>query len=153
MLTPDTYFGPKLGDPRITDENRAHAQTLSDAVNAFLDDAMGAGVYGWWLCPNTGTIVSGSHTNGMPYGTGDGGFRWSDSATGAPLSAHKRADAVDVYDPHNLLDDYVSRFDGPNGSNTLLERFGLYREAPEKTLGWFHAQDTAPGSGRRTFQP
>src|SRR3990167_3806030 len=35
----------------------------------------------------------------------------------------------------------------------VLERFELYREAPEKTSGWCHLQSVPPGSGKRTFYP
>lgn len=154
MLTKDTYFGPKLGDPRITPDNEEHAQRLSDKVNIFLVRAERDGAYTWPTCPNTGTIISGSvGGRGMIHGTGDGGFRWSDSATGAALSAHKRADAVDIYDPNNPLDNWLSQYDIEGGGNTMLEEYGLYREAPDSTHGWCHLQDTPPHSGRRTFNP
>jgi len=52
---------------------------------------------------------------------------------------------VDVYDPFGDLDFWLN--------DAILERFELYREAPEKTSGWCHLQSVPPGSGKRTFYP
>ena len=35
----------------------------------------------------------------------------------------------------------------------LLKKHGLYLENPEKTRGWSHLQNVAPGSGSRVFNP
>jgi hypothetical protein len=53
--------------------------------------------------------------------------------------------AVDIYDPQNKLDDYLT--------DEILTKFDLYREAPESTLGWCHLGTRMPGSGHRTFKP
>lgn len=92
------------------------------------------------ICPNTGTQISGSKG-----GAGDGGFRLQTATTGAAMSSHKLAQAVDVYDPQNSLDDMVT--------DEVLEQFNLYREAPDSTPHWLHLTTRAPHSGHRTFQP
>ena len=143
MITTESYFS---GKPHDVQED-ANAQHLLEAVNALIDQAVYEGAFTRNVDPDTGTEISGSKG-----GAGDGGFRLPTATTGAPQSSHKQAKAVDVYDPHNRLDDYLTRFDD-GSNNAVLEKFGLYRESPEKTPGWTHLQTRAPGSGRRTFQP
>ena len=140
MITLDQYFGARKSHPEATPSMFAAADEMLGRVNALLDRAYNEGIYHEDPDPDTGTCVSGSRG-----GRGDGGFRLSDSATGHAKSAHKLARAVDVYDPDNDLDDWIS--------DAILEEFGLYREHPEKTQGWAHLQDLAPGSGKRTFWP
>jgi len=94
--------------------------------------------------PKTGTTISGETF---------GGFRPQDCPIGAPHSAHKNGEAVDRYDPENLIDDFISKFDDGKGGNSLLEEFGLYREHPDSTPGWCHLTTRAPNSGHRTFIP
>lgn len=132
MITVTDYFGAK---PR-TDEQTATAESMLGKVNALL----GSIIWGYPVDKDTGTAISGSKG-----GSGDGGFRLSDSATGKPFSKHKTAHAVDVYDPDNILDDSID--------DELLADFGLYREHPDATRGWCHLQDVPPGSGKRTFLP
>lgn len=86
--------------------------------------------------PRTHTYVAGETY---------GGFRPQDCPQGAPHSSHKQGQAVDIYDPDNALDNYVT--------DAILEAYGLYREAPSATLRWCHLSDRPPGSGKRTFQP
>lgn len=81
------------------------------------------------------------------YISGDkfGGFRPQDCPIGAPQSAHKCAQAVDIYDPDEKLDKWIN--------DAVLEKFDLYREAPQATLGWLHVSTKRPNSGKRTFLP
>jgi hypothetical protein len=74
-----------------------------------------------------------------------GGFRPQDCPQGSPNSSHKVGRGVDIYDPLNALDNWLT--------DALLEKYGLYRESPLATKGWCHLSDRAPGSGRRTFSP
>jgi hypothetical protein len=90
--------------------------------------------------PDTGCSISGAKG-----GRGDGGFRLATAATGAPMSAHKKAHAVDVSDPGDALDSILN--------DELLEDYGLYREHQDATIGWTHLQDLPPASKRRTFYP
>lgn len=135
MITPDQYFGPHEQSPDATEEVRAAAQSLLTRVNALLDRAVTEDV-AIETNPGTGSQVGGS---------GNGGFRPQDCPIGAPHSSHKLGRAVDVYDPHNALDDWLT--------DEILEEFGLYREAPQSTIHWCHLTDRAPGSGHRTFNP
>lgn len=135
MITIEQYFN---GKP-YTAEQQASAFILLEKVNALLDWAR----LGGYMAPNdpdTGCQIGGDAKRG----NGDGGFR-EESEPGAKHSQHKRARAVDVYDPGNVLERIISDAD--------LERFGLYREDPGHTPTWVHLQDVPPGSGRRTFLP
>lgn len=58
---------------------------------------------------------------------------------------HETAQAVDIADPNNLLDAWLT--------DAKLEAYGLYREAPSATPTWVHVQTVAPKSGHRTFIP
>lgn len=135
MITVEEYFGVK----DHTDEQEELAADLLDRVQALIEEATEDG-YVQRTCPNTGTEISGSKG-----GAGDGGFRSPGAATGAALSSHKEAKAVDVYDPGNHLDDWIT--------DEKLEEHGLYREHPDATPGWAHLTTRPPASGHRTFHP
>lgn len=84
---------------------------------------------------------TGTEISGVEYG----GFRPMCCTQGAPGSSHKQGRGVDIYDPMEELDTFLT--------DPILRQFGLYREHPDKTLGWCHVTDRAPPSGRRTFWP
>ncbi len=136
MISLEDYF---RGKPH-SEAQEAEATILLGRVHALLDEARGAGVYEDDIDPDTGTQISGAKG-----GSGDGGFRLPESKTGAKLSSHKEAKAVDIYDPQGALDDWLT--------DQILSRHGLFREAPEATTGWTHLQTKAPKSGKRTFLP
>jgi hypothetical protein len=140
----EDYFGAK---PRTNDQEFLAADLL-DRVNALVDEAVAAGAFERMKDPDTGTEISGSRG-----GQGDGGFRLTTATTGRPLSSHKEARGVDGYDPLDRLDAWLDRFEGTYGTNSMLEKHGLYREHPKDTPGWCHLQTRAPGSGRRTYEP
>lgn len=149
MITLADYFGPNIENPLATQAMFGNALQLLKYVNSLLLEAQMNGIYGFEIDEDTGCCVSGSKG-----GTGAGGWRPHDSRTGAPNSKHKLGLAVDVYDPGDKLDRWISGFDAKGGMrNELLERHGLYREAPKDTPGWCHLQSVQPGSGRRTFNP
>lgn len=148
-ITLGEYFGPNNQHPAATPAIFGNAIVLLRAVNSFLKECELAGIYNWVIDMDTKCCVSGS-----PGGSGAGGWRPPESTTGAKNSKHKLGQAVDVYDPLDKIDRYVSKFDTKGGAlNKLLERHGLYREAPTATPGWCHLQCVQPGSGRRTFLP
>ena len=136
MITPEQYFHGKAHTP----EQAARCDELLLCVNSLLLEASQKGAYDYAVDIDTGTCISGSRG-----GSGDGGFRLSDSATGAAKSSHKEARAVDVYDTFNKLDEWIT--------DAVLFNHGLYREHPSKTLGWVHLTTRAPASKRRTFYP
>lgn len=143
MITADQYFTAKPHTP----EHDILADDLLARVNDLRDEAERAGIQRN-ICPNTGTEISGSKG-----GSGDGGFRLPSATTGAAMSSHKEARAVDVYDPGGRIDNWLDIFEHGNGDNTKLEQHGLYRESPNATTGWCHLTTRAPHSGRRTFNP
>jgi hypothetical protein len=138
MISLKDYFGAKITSIEVTPQMLANCSSLLVKVNLLLKYAEQKGVYSAPIDPDTGTCISGSRG-----GAGDGGFRLSTSTTGAAKSQHKKAHAVDVYDPANMLDNWIT--DG------VLEEFGLFRETPTKTPGWCHLQDVGPASGNRTY--
>lgn len=140
MISVNDYFGAKLTNQEVTELVKMNAMALLDRVNALLDEARNVGVYKDWVDPDTNTNISG--TKG---GSGDGGFRLANSTTGAVGSQHRKARAVDIFDPNNDLDLWIS--------DATLNRYGLYREAPGATKTWCHLQSVPPMSGRRTFNP
>lgn len=140
MIAVEEYFGAKARHPDATPIRKACAFTLLERVNALLEHAASEGAYDWPIDPDTGTNISGSKG-----GAGDGGFRLSTATTGRPGSSHKEGEGVDVFDPENTLDAWLT--------DEVLEQHGLHREHPDDTPGWCHLQTRAPGSGRRTFKP
>ena len=144
MITIEQYFQAKPHAP----EHEEIAKDLLDRVNDLLAHALEDGVFAGPTCPNTGTQISGSKG-----GSGDGGFRLETATTGSAKSSHKEARAVDVYDPAGELDTLLDHSEIGGGQNPVLEHYGLYREAPNATVGWCHLTTRPPGSGRRTFQP
>jgi hypothetical protein len=140
MISVEEYFGIKGKHPDCTQPRRTNAVQLLSRVNTLLMRAAEEGAYLWVEDPDTGSCISGSRG-----GSGDGGFRLSTATTGRPGSSHKEGQGVDVYDPDNDLDEWIT--------DEILEQSGLYREHPDHTPGWCHLQTRAPGSGRRTFLP
>jgi len=134
-ITPKDYFAGHADDAMITDTHRANAAALLLHVNGLLGDALKAGVF----------VASNPTTKSLVSGQTDGGWRPQISPVGAPASAHKQGQAVDVYDPDGSLDDWIT--------DKILEFHGLFREHPAATRGWVHLTTRAPGSGKRTFYP
>lgn len=142
-ITIEEYFGPWINHADATVAKRENAQALLGRVNSLLLEAVGAGVE---VETNPATH---SHVSGQAYG----GFRPQACPQGAPDSSHKTGEGVDVFDPIDALDDWISHFDTENGGNTKLEECGLYREHPDDTRRWCHLTTRAPKSKRRTFKP
>lgn len=145
MITPHQYFGTKLHTMRHYDA----ALILLEARERLREEYRAAtGRHQLTIDPDTGTEISGSR-----HGRGDGGFRLP-GAPGAMDSSHKHAMAVDDFDPYDHFDNWITTFDINGGmSNTMLEKYNLFREHPSATPGWVHLTIRAPGSGRRTFFP
>lgn len=135
MISLADYVGPHGDSPDLTVEREANAATLLEDVNPLLKEAGSAGIK-LEMNPQTRSLVSG-----VSYG----GFRPQECPQGAPHSAHKEGLAVDIYDPHGALDRWLT--------DLILEKYGLYREHPDDTVGWCHLSSRAPGSGKRTFHP
>ena len=139
MITISEYFGTKIHREDATEERKEHARVLLECVNALLTEAEEHGIH-IPKDPDTGSQISGAKD-----GHGDGGFRLSNSTTGKPGSAHKEGMAVDVFDPDNRLDDWITR--------EILIKHGLYREAKIHTPNWTHLQTRPPRSLMRSFNP
>jgi len=111
------------------------ALVLCARVNLLLNSFRAAG-FTTPTNPKTQCLVSGEK---------DGGWRPPECPVGAPNSAHKQGQAVDIFDPDGHLDDWLT--------DEVLARFDLYREHPSATRGWCHLTTRPPASGRRSFYP
>lgn len=143
MITKKQYFGYKIEHENATQQRQDNAEVLLSRVNVLLDYAEMQSAYEVVHNPYTDTQISGSKG-----GSGDGGFRLQTSSTGAARSSHKEGMGIDVYDPGDRLDKWLT--------DEILEEFDLYREHPDYTRGWCHLQ-TRPvvsgGKAIRTFKP
>lgn len=135
MISPSDIIGPWKNSPDLTEERIENISDLVPPVNALLAKAKAAGI-SLPINPKTGTQVSGEQY---------GGFRPQSCPIGAPQSAHKVGMAVDIYDPSNALDAWIT--------DDVLRACGLFREAPRATDTWCHLTTRRPGSGNRTFIP
>lgn len=132
MITTEQYF---RGRPHSQDQAE-NALNLLSKVNPLLYE----------YTKHTGEEVEiNKFTGNCISGLTEGGFRLPDCPQGALHSSHKEARAVDIYDPYNHIDDFIT--------DEILERFGLYRESPDHTEHWCHLTTRAPSSGKRTFLP
>ena len=135
QITYEQYFGKWLGHKDVTSVREDNARKFLPMVNSLLLDAQANGVKLYF------NLATGSGVSGSQYG----GFRPQSCPQGAPNSSHKEARGIDIYDPENLLDEWLT--DG------ILGAHGLYREHPDDTDTWCHVTDRAPRSGKRTFKP
>lgn len=137
MITLTDYFAG-YKDGGYTKEHVDNAQRLLAMVNALLLTAHDGGGVNLPTNPATNTLVSGEK---------NGGWRPQSCPIGAPNSAHKVGQAVDVYDPAGDLDTWCM------DNLDKLENVGLYLEDPGSTRGWSHLSTRAPHSGNRVFFP
>lgn len=136
-ITLADYLGPWADHPDLTPERRDNAVRLLAAVNPLLAELERSSIR-TRSNPKTGTLISGE--------TG-GGFRPQAFPVGAPLSAHKTGEAVDVFDPYGSIGGYLYV------RQNLLVKHGLWMEAPSATTGWCHLQIRPVKSGRTVFNP
>lgn len=137
-ITLSDYFAGYAGHAAISDAHRANAEILLVKVNAILLAATQANAADIEINPKTGTLISGEK---------NGGWRPPECPVGAPNSAHKTGQAVDIYDPDGEIDTYCA------DSLSLLAKHELFLEEPGATRGWCHLSTRRPRSGNRVFQP
>jgi len=137
IITFGQYFAGWIDSPDATNERKNNAERLMLAVAKLMDMLELAGV-NFPVNDNTHSQVSGCTF---------GGFRPGNCCQGSNHSAHKEGLAVDIYDPHGYIDDYLMLH-----QDTLVE-CGLYMEHPDSTKGWCHLGLRAPASGKRVFCP
>ena len=133
MITTEQYYGAWFKSEDLTGMRKANAIELLKRVNSLL------AAYG--------DVPINHSTHSQVSGELYGGFRPQACRIGATNSAHKEGSAVDVYDPHDKLDDWLT--DNPE----KLISFNLYREYPTATIGWTHLTTRAPPSAKRSFYP
>lgn len=132
MITVDQYF---IGREH-TDKQEDDAARLLVLVNSLIE---------MYQAKTLREVPINPLTHSQIAGVTEGGFRLQSCMQGAPNSAHKQAQAVDVFDPKGTLDNWIT--------DDILEEHDLYREAPQVTGSWCHLTTRPPASGRRTFFP
>ena len=137
MITLEQYFGPWLRHADATPVKQKNAETMLVAVNGLMAEAEADGVV-FFTNPSTDSQVSG---------TQQGGFRPRLSTQGAPNSSHKEGTGVDLFDPHNKIDEWCMK------NLDKLEKYGIYIEHPSATHSWSHWTTRKPHSGNRVFYP
>lgn len=141
MISIADYFG-KYGKTHkdVTPPRYASAQRLLLNVNKLMQIAIDEGME-FPINPKTKSQVAGD-TNG--------GFRPQDCTVGAPLSAHKICQAVDIYDPKGEIDDWLTN---SKAAREAMKELDMYFEDKSVTVGWSHWSIKNPPSGRRFFFP
>lgn len=137
MITLEQYVGPHADSPDWTPERQANATKLLVRCGELEAEMVAAGVY-FPDNPTTGSGVSGQTF---------GGFRPQNCTQGAPHSSHKEGLAVDRYDPHGDIDNWLM------AHQDALTCYGIFIEHPDSTHGWSHWSIKAPGSGNHVFLP
>jgi hypothetical protein len=143
MIRLDEYFSGHAGHSEISESIKQNAIELLESINQLMLEAQEDGV-GFTINPKTRSYISGS---------GNGGFRPSDSKVGASKSKHKEGKAVDIFDPDREFASWCL------AHKSKLADAGLYMENPQWTInrsgigGWVHLQNAAPGSGMIVFRP
>jgi hypothetical protein len=137
MITLEDYLGPWLSSADFTAQRKDNATELLQRVNALMIYMQSRGVV-FAVNPSTNNCISGRI---------NGGFREQSCTTGAFNSAHKQAQAVDLFDPHGAIDEWLL------SNPSALVDFDLYIEHPKSTPGWSHLSTRSPRSGLRIFYP
>lgn len=138
MITLAQYAGIHA----VTDDWKNHPERITDAkellrrVNAMLYTLSQIQVYDNKINPKTNSQISGETF---------GGFRPQSCPIGAPESSHKVGMGIDVFDPKDILDDYLDKHP------EYLAQYDLYRELAKSTPGWCHLQTRK--TSKRTFKP
>lgn len=136
MITLAQYVGLHSKSPDWTSERQANAAILLARVNKLMTEAQSFVKFP--INHMTGSQVGGETM---------GGFRPQSCPIGAPMSAHKTGEAVDLFDPLNEIDGWIDK------NQDVLVRYDLYREHPTATNHWCHLSTRSPKSGNRTFYP
>ena len=137
MISLEDYFGTYWDHPDATDEVEKNAVELLDRCNRLYALAAADGCE-LPINPKTWTGVSGKT---------DGGFRPSESTTGAANSTHKTGQGVDRYDPNRRLAAWIL------AHPESLKECDLYMEDCRWAVGWVHLQSIPPRSKKRVYIP
>ena len=137
MISYEQYLGKWNSEKYVTKDIETNALTLLMTV-ARLQEVMEKDGVKFPINPSTKSQISGSLY---------GGLRPASATVGAAKSAHKLGLAVDIYDPHEEIDNWLM------SHQPLLTALGIYIEHPSATKGWSHWSIKAPKSGNHVFYP
>jgi len=131
MITREQYFGLMSHRDPPTIEAMDNAEVLLERVNRLLESLVPTNISAV-LVPVVNSGWRSASYNATVKGA-------------APTSKHIRGQAIDLADPMEELDGYLT--------DAILEQFELWRESPIATKGWVHLQSVPPRSGNRTYIP
>jgi hypothetical protein len=138
-LTLEQYAGPYLAHADFTPKRRSNAAHLIECVNAVIAMAEADGIV-FENNPHTGCLISGD---------GNGGFRPQSCHIGAPDSAHKQGQGIDIRD---IAGRAFARWCLINEAR--LQAAGIFAiENPRWTPTWVHLQTRPVPSGHFVFIP
>lgn len=138
IMLPDYYMGRDAKYAGLlTDDLRKNAFVVVAKANTLLTQLLAANVP-LETSPTTHTLVSS-------------GWRPAEVNAATPnastRSKHLTCQAIDIYDPEGLIDDWCM------DHLHVLEAVELWMENPAATKGWAHWQIIPPKSGKRVFFP
>jgi hypothetical protein len=139
IITPLMYYRgrDKVYANQLTPELRANALRTIESVNKLIG-----------LMANDGITLESSPLTLTPVSSGWRPVAINAATPGAAArSLHITCQAIDLYDPEGVIDDWCMSHMQELADNKL------YLEHPAATKGWCHLQIRAPRSGNRVFYP
>lgn len=129
IITLQQYVGPWHDHADLTPVRVDNAIETVRRANLLLAQLEGAGVP-LYINPYTKCMISGQTL---------GGFRPQAASQGAARSTHKEAQGIDLYDPQNLIDEWL------DDHLDVQQDLNLWRESALHTKRWCHLQTVPPG--------
>lgn len=139
IITPLMYYRgrDKVYANQLTPELRTNALRTLESVNKLIG-----------LMAQDGITLESSPLTLTPVSSGWRPVAINAATPGAAArSLHITCEAIDLYDPEGVIDDWCM------SHIPELEYYKLYLEHPAATKGWCHLQTRAPRSGYRVFYP
>lgn len=139
IITPLMYYRgrDKVYANQLTPELRTNALRTLESVNKIIG-----------LMAQDGITLESSPLTLTPVSSGWRPVAINAATPGAAArSLHITCEAIDLYDPEGVIDDWCMSY------TSALEDHKLYLEHPAATKGWCHLQTRAPRSGYRVFYP
>lgn len=129
IITLPQYIGPWHDHADLTMVRMDNAMEWVRRANLLLGMLEAAGVP-LYINPYTKSMIAGQTL---------GGFRPQNATQGAPRSTHKEGHGGDLYDPNNLIDEWL------DDHLDVQQELKLWRESPLHTKRWCHLQTVPPG--------
>ena len=139
IITPLMYYRGR---------DKVYANQLTPALRAWTDNTLAHVNKLLAVMDVDGITLESSPITLTPVSSGWRPVAINAATPGAAVrSMHITCEAIDLYDPEGVLDDWCM------SHIPELEYHKLYLEHPAATKGWCHLQTRAPRSGNRVFYP